>query len=67
MMPDPMQMMNQMFGQSGQLPQFDEIKFRQFLPKLNDQNLNQIIQQARMMGIPDRQIEEGMRIIKSFK
>ena len=64
---NPMQMISQMFGQSGQLPEFDEIKFRQFLPRLNDQNLNQIIQQAKMMGIPENQIEEGIKIIKSFK
>lgn len=64
---NPMQMMSQIFENNSQIPQFDENMFRQMLPKLSEDNLNQIIGVARNFGMPEQQIQEGIKLLKQFK
>lgn len=64
---NPMQMMSQMFGNNGQLPQFDENMFRRMLPSVTEEQINQVVQMARSMGMSEQQIEEGMKFLRSFK
>ena len=47
-------------------PRIDPNQFRQFAITLNDQSLNGFAQMARQQGISERDIQEGIRIIKSF-
>ena len=47
-------------------PRIDPQQFRQFAITLNDQSLNGFAQMARQRGISERDIQEGIRIIKSF-
>ena len=52
--------------QQSQRPNIDPQQFRQFAITLNDQSLNGFAQMARQQGISERDIQEGIRIIKSF-
>ena len=47
-------------------PRIDPNQFRQFAITLNDQSLNGFAQMARQQGISERDIQEGIRIIKSL-
>jgi hypothetical protein len=62
---NPMQMLAKMFN--GKIPQFDEGIFREMLPKLTDGNINQIVDMARNFGMPERQIEDGIRLLRQFR
>lgn len=64
---NPMQMMSQIFGNNSQIPQFDENMFRQMLPKLTEENINQIVGMARNFGMPEQQIQEGIKMLRQFK
>lgn len=64
---NPMQMMSQICGNNGQIPQFDENMFRQMLPKLTEENISQIVGMARNFGMPEQQIQEGIRMLRQFK
>lgn len=63
---NPLQMFSQLCG-NGQIPQFDENMFRQMLPKLSDENINQVINIARNFGMSEQQIEEGIKMLRQFK
>ena len=60
-----MQMMNKFFG--GNVPAFDESAFRKMLPNLNDQMLQQAVNIAKSLGMPENQIKEGIEFLKQFK
>ena len=64
---NPMQMFSQIFGNNGQVPQFDENLFRQMLPRITEENINQIAGMARNFGMPEQQIEEGIKMLRQFK
>ena len=60
-MPAPMPM-----PQQQQPARIDPQQFRQFAITLNDQSLNGFAQMARQRGISERDIQEGIRFIKSL-
>ena len=49
-----------------QIPQFDLQQFRQFAITLNDNALNNFAQMARMQGISEQDIQQGIKFIKSL-
>ena len=68
---NPFAFMMQNYGrplptQQPQQPKIDPQQFRQFAITLNDQSLNGFAQMARQRGISERDIQEGIRIIKSL-
>lgn len=63
---NPMQMLANMFN-GGRLPQFDEGFFRQFLPRIDNEKIEQIKNMAKSFGMSDEQIEQGMSILRRFK
>ena len=68
---NPFAFMTQNYGrplpmQQPQQPRIDPQQFRQFAITLNDQSLNGFAQMARQRGISERDIQEGIRIIKSL-
>lgn len=70
---NPFAFMAQNYGRSQstqqpqpKIPQIDPNQFRQFAITLNDQSLNGFAQMARLQGISERDIQEGIRFIKSL-
>ena len=47
-------------------PMINPNQFRSFLPKINDQMLAQMVEQARKQGISEEDIEKGLKFIKSL-
>lgn len=52
--------------QQPQRQNIDPQQFRQFAITLNDRSLNGFAQMARQQGISERDIQEGIRFIKSL-
>lgn len=48
-------------------PKFNEQQFRQWLPQLNDNMLQQLQNEARRQGISEKDIQEGMNIIANMR
>lgn len=48
-------------------PPIDPDKMKQMIPNLTKENLVQLVQRARMQGIPEDQIEQGLNFILSLK
>ena len=42
-------------------------KMKQMIPNLTKENLAQLVQRARLQGIPEDQIEQGLNFILSLK
>ena len=42
-------------------------KYKQMIPNLTKENLVQLVQRARLQGIPEDQIEQGLNFILSLK
>lgn len=55
-----------MYGQKQPQPQIDPQQFRQFAITLNDTSLNNFAQMARMQGISEQDIQQGIQFIKSL-
>lgn len=45
----------------------DHMKFQQMVPKLSENDLKQLVIQARQQGIPDEQIQEGLDFILKMR
>lgn len=54
-------------GGGGNMPPFNEEMFRKLLPRLDNGMVEQAVRQARMSGIPEQVIQQGMDILKRFK
>jgi len=54
-------------GQSNQIPPINQQQFKQFLPQLNDNMLNQLIQQARNQGMSEKDIQTGLDFINRLR
>lgn len=52
--------------QSGK-PNFDVNLFKQWLPNLNSNMMQQLIAEARKQGIPEPQIQEGLKAISTLR
>lgn len=48
-------------------PPIDPEKMKQMIPNLTKENLVQLVQRARLQGIPENQIEQGLNFILSLK
>ena len=48
-------------------PPIDPEKMKQMIPNLTKENLVQLVQRARLQGIPEDQIEQGLNFILSLK
>ena len=48
-------------------PPIDTEKMKQMIPNLTKENLVQLVQRARLQGIPEDQIEQGLNFILSLK
>ena len=47
--------------------QIDPVRFQQALSRLDENSLNQLVQQARYLGMSVEQIQEGLRYIQNMK
>lgn len=54
------------YSNSNQIPINPE-QFKQVVPNLNQNFLEQLIKQAREKGISEKDIEDGLKFIKSIK
>ena len=50
-----------------QLPKFDERQFRSMLPNLTESHLQSIVAQARLRGISEKEIEDGLNLIQQLQ
>lgn len=48
-------------------PPIDPEKMKQMISNLTKENLVQLVQRARLQGIPEDQIEQGLNFILSLK
>ena len=48
-------------------PPINPEKMKQMIPSLTKENLVQLVQRARLQGIPEDQIEQGLNFILSLK
>ena len=48
-------------------PPINPEKMKQMIPNLTKENLVQLVQRARLQGIPEDQIEQGLNFILSLK
>lgn len=64
-----MQLTNQQLINQKQTPtiKFDEDKFKSLLPKMTELQLQNIVAQARLQGISEKEIEEGLLLIQNLK
>lgn len=46
---------------------FNPEQFKSIIPQLSDSLINKVILQARMQGISEQQIKEGLAIINKYK
>ena len=53
-------------GQS-QVPYFNKEQFKSFLPNINNNMMQQLVQKARAQGISDSDIEAGLNFINRLK
>lgn len=53
-------------GYYNNMPQFNPEQFKQFAITLDDNALAQFVQMARAQGISEKDIQDGIRIIKSL-
>ena len=53
-------------GQS-QVPSFNKEQFKSFLPNINNNMMQQLVQKARAQGISDSDIEAGLNFINRLK
>jgi DNA-binding transcriptional regulator YhcF (GntR family) len=42
-------------------------QFQQFIPKITDENLKQLVNQARQQGISEEQIKQGLEFVMNMR
>lgn len=55
------------YNQPNSNPPINLDQFRQLAPNLTEPFLNQLINQAKMKGISERDIKQGLEFIKNMK
>lgn len=55
------------FGQQNMGPQINPSQFKTYLPQINENMMNQLIQQARQQGISEEEIQQGLNFINSMR
>ena len=54
-------------NQNNMNPPMNIEMFKKFLPKISDQEINQMQQMASQMGMNQQQIEAGMNFLRQFR
>ena len=52
---------------NNQPPRFNPEQFKQVISQIDENTLNNLIQQARCLGMSNEQIQEGLKYIQSMK
>ena len=45
----------------------NQVQFQQFIPKITDENLKQLVAQARQQGISEEQIKQGLEFVMNMR
>ena len=45
----------------------NQTQFQQFIPKISDENLKQLVAQARQQGISEEQIKQGLEFVMNMR
>ena len=45
----------------------NQAQFQQFIPKITDENLKQLVAQARQQGINEEQIKQGLEFVMNMR
>lgn len=56
----------QNYNQNFQMPQIDPIKLKQAMSRLDQNSLNQLVQQAKFLGMSNEQIQAGLEFLKNI-
>ena len=67
MMNNPFQLPPQMRPQQQQMTGVNPQQFQQWLPQINQNMLQQLINQARQQGMSDADIQAGLNFINSMR
>lgn len=52
---------------ANQPPQFNPDQFKQVVSQIDENTLNNLVQQARYLGMSNEQIQEGLKYIQSMR
>lgn len=52
---------------NNQPPRFNPEQFKQVVSQIDENTLNNLVQQARYLGMSNEQIQEGLKYIQSMK
>lgn len=52
---------------NGQIPNFDIEQFKKAINNLDENSLNKLIHQAKMLGMSTEQINQGLRYMQKIK
>ena len=52
---------------NNQSPKFNPEQFKQVVSQIDENTLNNLVQQARYLGMSNEQIQEGLKYIQSMK
>lgn len=52
---------------NNQPPKFNPEQFKQVVSQIDENTLNNLVQQARYLGMSNEQIQEGLKYIQSMK
>ena len=65
---NPFTQLSQLAAQKAPAQQnFNPEQFKALIPQLSDDLINRVIMQARMQGLSDQQIQEGLTIINKYR
>ena len=64
--PFQMLMNMNMFNNKQNVP-FNLDQFKTFIPKINDNMLSELVKQARIQGISEQDIEQGLNLIMGLR
>ena len=64
--PFQMLMNMNMFNNKQSIP-FNLDQFKTFIPKINDNMLSELVKQARIQGISEQDIEQGLNLIMGLR
>lgn len=64
---NPFSLLKKNFNGGSQTPPINQQQFRQFLPQLNNNMIEQIVAQARQQGISEQDIQNGLNFISQLR
>lgn len=65
---NPFTQLSQLVAQKAPARQdFNPEQFKTLIPQISDDLINRVIMQARMQGLSDQQIQEGLTIINKYR